>query len=509
MKIALINYLLEANFILITTGIIYYVFLHKEHSFQLKRVYILMSTLAAWGLPFVRLNYDNNTEPALADTIPILHLPPIQIGESQHIVNSISSIDVGLSLYVIVSCITLGAFLYQLLKIIQLSFHAKRLNEYPNSAVFMTELHPSFSFFRLIFINKSEVEDSNDKHQIIAHEKVHSQQWHSLDMMILYLTRAVFWFNPIIWLYKNSQQETHEYLVDQEIIKREDKSSYQQLLAQMTIRTIYASGNYFAKSQTIKRINMMNEKLKKTHWLKTSTAIAGFTLLSLMVACNDDLINVVDSAEMVADIPENAQMELDRLRAEYPDQKFNYIQVDAPSKSIDMDQIGIDPNTVQWMDVNKNENKVGLILVANDDFAQLVEHKKVADDVFDIVEDQPTPSGGMKAFYEYIGINLKYPIAAREAGVEGIVFVQFVIDTEGNVTEAKVVKGIGSGCDAEALRVIRNSPKWKPGMQRGKAVNVRMILPITYSLGNPATEESLDIKVEKIDENVEVDERKK
>ncbi|MBU2914735.1 energy transducer TonB, partial [Reichenbachiella agariperforans] len=60
-----------------------------------------------------------------------------------------------------------------------------------------------------------------------------------------------------------------------------------------------------------------------------------------------------------------------------------------------------------------------------------------------------------------------------------------------------------------ALRVIRNSPKWKPGMQRGKAVNVRMILPITYSLGNPATEESLDIKVEKIDENVEVDERKK
>ncbi|PIB37078.1 hypothetical protein BFP72_17540 [Reichenbachiella sp. 5M10] len=471
---------------------IYYVFLHNEHSFQLKRVYILISTMTAWTLPLVQLSFINSPAQAQANTAPVLYLPPIQIGESENIGNTIGSIDIVLSLYIIVSCIALGAFLYQLLKIIQLSLDAQRLNEYPNSTIFMTESHPSFSFFQLIFINKCEAEHARDKHQIIAHEKVHSQQWHSLDMIILYLSRAVFWFNPIIWFYKNSQQETHEYLVDQEIIKCEDKSSYQQLLAQMTIRTIYASGNYFAKSKTIKRINMMNEKLKKTHWLKTSTAIISFTLLSVVMACNDDIINVVDSAEMVAQIPENAQNELDRLRAEYPDQKFNYLQIDAPKNNIAIEELGIDPNTVQWIDVNKHENKIGLILVANENFEQLVEYKKSEDGIFDIVEDQPMPQGGMEEFYQYIAQNMKYPLAARDAGVEGIVFVQFIVDTEGNITEAQVLKGIGNGCDAEALRVVQNSQKWKPGMQDGKAVNVKMVLPITYKLGNTTTEDALE-----------------
>jgi len=68
-------------------------------------------------------------------------------------------------------------------------------------------------------------------------------------------------------------------------------------------------------------------------------------------------------------------------------------------------------------------------------------------------------------------------------GIEGKVFVQFVVDKKGNITEVMAVKGIGAGCDEEAIRVIRTSPKWKAGKQRGKAVKVRMILPITFKLG--------------------------
>lgn len=105
------------------------------------------------------------------------------------------------------------------------------------------------------------------------------------------------------------------------------------------------------------------------------------------------------------------------------------------------------------------------------------------DEVFTIVEDQPQPDGGMPAFYKFIGDKLKYPAQARRMGIEGKVFVQFVVDKNGNLTEVQAVKGIGAGCDEEAVRVIKSAPKWKPGKQRGRAVKVRMILPITFKLG--------------------------
>ena len=77
---------------------------------------------------------------------------------------------------------------------------------------------------------------------------------------------------------------------------------------------------------------------------------------------------------------------------------------------------------------------------------------------------------------------MKYPNQARRMGIEGRVFVQFVVDKDGQLTEIKAVKGIGAGCDEEAVRVLKSAPKWKPGKQRGRPVKVRMILPITFKL---------------------------
>ena len=79
---------------------------------------------------------------------------------------------------------------------------------------------------------------------------------------------------------------------------------------------------------------------------------------------------------------------------------------------------------------------------------------------------------------------MEYPSQARRMGIEGRVFVQFVVDKQGNVTEVQSVKGIGAGCDEEAERVLRESPKFKPGKQRGRPVKVRMVLPIIFKLSN-------------------------
>ena len=109
--------------------------------------------------------------------------------------------------------------------------------------------------------------------------------------------------------------------------------------------------------------------------------------------------------------------------------------------------------------------------------------EEVADEIFTIVEQQPAFPGGMGAFYQFVQKKMKYPSQARRMGIEGKVFVQFVVDKKGNITEVTAVKGIGAGCDEEAVRVIKSSPKWKAGKQRGKSVKVRMILPITFKLG--------------------------
>ena len=109
--------------------------------------------------------------------------------------------------------------------------------------------------------------------------------------------------------------------------------------------------------------------------------------------------------------------------------------------------------------------------------------EEVADEVFLIVEEPATPPGGMNAFYKYIGDNLKYPAQARRMGIEGRVYVQFVVDKDGTLTEVQAVKGIGAGCDEEAVRVIKNAPKWSPPKQRGKPVKQRIVVPIVFQLG--------------------------
>jgi len=113
----------------------------------------------------------------------------------------------------------------------------------------------------------------------------------------------------------------------------------------------------------------------------------------------------------------------------------------------------------------------------------VVEEKEEVDDIFSVVEETATPKGGMPAFYKYIGEKMKYPAQARRMGVEGKVFVQFVIGKDGSINDVKVIKGIGAGCDEEAARIIQASPAWNPGKQRGKAVRQRYTLPISFKLG--------------------------
>lgn len=115
---------------------------------------------------------------------------------------------------------------------------------------------------------------------------------------------------------------------------------------------------------------------------------------------------------------------------------------------------------------------------------EIEEEDEEADEIFTIVETQPEPVGGMKSFYEYVSKNLSYPGLARRNNIEGRVYIEFVVEKDGSLTDIKVIKGIGGGCDDEALRIIKEAPKWKPGKQRGRPVRVKMVLPIFFQLAD-------------------------
>lgn len=106
------------------------------------------------------------------------------------------------------------------------------------------------------------------------------------------------------------------------------------------------------------------------------------------------------------------------------------------------------------------------------------------EEIFVGVEQQPEYPGGEKAMYAFLGKNINYPAAATRANISGRVTVQFVVEKDGSIGTVKVLKGIGFGCDEEAMRVIKSMPKWSPGKQNGRAVRVYYTIPVMFQLSD-------------------------
>lgn len=112
------------------------------------------------------------------------------------------------------------------------------------------------------------------------------------------------------------------------------------------------------------------------------------------------------------------------------------------------------------------------------------EEDEVVEDnqIFVVVESMPEFPGGYDALMKYLSENIKYPSLAKEMGIKGRVFLSFVVEKDGSVTDVRVLRGIGGGCDEEAVRVVENMPKWKPGTQRNNPVRVQFNLPVKFTL---------------------------
>lgn len=187
------------------------------------------------------------------------------------------------------------------------------------------------------------------------------------------------------------------------------------------------------------------------------------------------------------------QSRLDELRLENPEDQYYYLQRENqivlhsrkewlfPQKELLIKYV----HNNKSAEANKNPKLMGVIV------------KKIKGDwreeEFMIIDEQPKPHEGFKALYTFVAENLKYPVQARKMGIEGKVFVEFIVDNDGKLINVKTIKGIGAGCDQEAVSVLKQAPKWIPGKVADMPVKVRMILPITYKL-SPSVKNSTKIE---------------
>ncbi len=176
----------------------------------------------------------------------------------------------------------------------------------------------------------------------------------------------------------------------------------------------------------------------------------------------------------------NREVVLDEEMVEITKQEEQKPQpVEVPKQTT---QIEIVQDDVETEDLNINADVQQDEVIEVYEAPEVIEDEVVEPEIFQIVEEMPSFPGGETKLMEYVAKNIKYPQIARETGIQGRVFVGFVVEPDGSISNVKLLRGIGGGCDEEAMRVIKSLPKWKPGKQRGKAVRVSYQIPVYFKL---------------------------
>jgi TonB family protein len=487
---AVINYFVEVNIGLTLFYTVYYFLFKKETDFRSARVYLMGSMVFSLLFPLLSIAPgDGSTSiiPSVSYYLPELvigYSPDVTVSTISKQTSAFSPFNGWAGLYASVTLIFLVHFCWQLIALIRFVrrapakwYQGSKLIETKNSV-------PSFSFFNWVVVGNVHQLDAHEKEQIIKHELVHVHRAHTADLIVAHLVRCFFWLNPISWSYKSALEEVHEFEADSETISPDTLFPYCRLLAKVALANEgFQIVHHFNKSLTLKRIEMMKMIKKQiSHW-KIALSIATAAACFVFVACQDQLVSELNKSTVsqVSNYPPHVIADMEKMKEKFPGEgKFSYVEGEENEVRSFLEKL---PNPQMILNTYMYKDR-GVIGVLTRDLSG-ISTTTDSREIFTVVEETAEPLEGIHKFYEHLAMQIKYPLEARQQKITGRVFVEFVVLQDGNLADFKVVKGIGGGCDEEALRVIASAPmKWKPGKQRGVAVNQRMVLPITFALDN-------------------------
>jgi TonB family protein len=299
-------------------------------------------------------------------------------------------------------------------------------------------LLPTSSFGRVVFWDETLPLSAAEAHQVLCHELAHVRQGHTYDRLLLELLRAVLWFNPFVHLCGRALALTHEFLADEAALRADSlvpsafspSRSYAHLLARQVATRLGFSiplAHTFSHSQTLRRIAMIQKTSPIRRW-KQWLALPLLAVLFVVVASG-------------------------RTAAQGG-------PVTAPKTTVVLEK-GTPPPPPKLV-VEQTPETPGK--------------------VYTYVEQMPQMPGGgnNKAIVDYIKSKLVYPNIAAADRKEGIVFVSFIVSKEGQVKDAKIIKGLSAEYDEAVIKAVQQLPRFTPGKQEGKAVDVSFTHPIQF-----------------------------
>ena len=446
-------YLIKINVALVLLYGFYRLTVSRDTFFGLRRLTLWLIYAVALMVPALNLEYwvrDTPTMESMANVYADTFYPVVVVKAQA---SGITWMDMLLGIYWVGVAVLSLRLVWQLFSIIRLAVISRK-QEVEGIMVHLLKGEGSpFSFFRWVFMYPSTLE-GKQLHEVMVHECTHVSGLHSLDTLFSELFSIACWFNPFAWLMKQEVRMNLEYLADESVLSDGNaRKSYQYHLLGLAYRQPNEStkiANNFNLLPLKKRIKMMNKRRTSEIGKAKYLLFAPLAGVLLMVS------NIESVAREIGEqIPEVAEVQQKAEQAKVEEAKAVEQAKQAAEKKV---------KTKPQTDTTKKK-KTWVCMP----------------------ETMPYFPGGREVLLKYLAANIKYPASAVKAKKQGRVIVTFIVQKDGSITHAKIAKSIDPELDAEALRVVKGMPKWTPGTQNGKPVNVKYTVPVKFSLQKDAT----------------------
>jgi len=475
-----VNFILESGVSLSVFAMIYILFLRRETFFKLNRLFLLSSVLFSVILPFLKFRIYDADPTILAEitVTPYRNLIEAVTVYGKDLSGSVEQAILSANLIILIYILGVTFFLGRFLLRIAVLYRLISKNQVQHLQGFYLvtinkELSP-FSFLKYVFVSSS-LQQNEDYPKMIAHELEHVKQGHTYDVIILEILSVFQWFNPFFWMMRRAIRENHEYLADQAVLKSGiNRGYYKKLLLNQCVGVQFEIANNFNYSLIKKRIKMMS-RIQSSRFAngKILFGLLAAAMLVIVFACEKKESFEIDPGRMQPPQEMKVSFVDGKLKIEGAEENLEKI------KSLFSDDSGFEIS----------DDSLGNILLVKKENKTTSLQKD--EPVFYIVEDMPEFPGGEGALRKFITNSVEYPDIAVKSGIQGKVYVSFIVKKDGSVANARIARGVDPSLDKEALRVINNLPKWKPGLQRGTPVNVNYTVPINFLLDPQPLKEDL------------------
>ena len=489
-------YLIKINVALMLLYGFYRLTVSRDTFFGLRRLTLWLIYAVALMVPALNLEYWVRDTPTMASMANVYAdtFYPVVVVKAQ--APSITWMDMLLGIYWAGVAVLSLRLVWQLFSIIRLAVISRK-QEVEGITVHLLRGEGSpFSFFRWVFMYPSTLED-RQLHEVMVHECTHVSGLHSLDTLFSELFSIACWFNPFAWLMKQEVRMNLEYLADESVLSDGNaRKSYQYHLLGLAYRQPKDStkiANNFNLLPLKKRIKMMNKRRTSEIGKAKYLLFAPLAGALLMVSNIESVAREIgEQIPEVAEVQQKAEQALNTDVTVANPMAKEVIEVMNPAEAEEMEADKAAEAELTKAEEAKTEEAKAVeqakqnaeVKVKNKAQADTTKKKKSWDC---IPETMPYFPGGQELLLKYLAVNIKYPASAVKAKKQGRVIVTFIVQKDGSVTHAKIAKSIDPELDAEALRVVRGMPKWIPGTQLGKPVNVKYFLPVKFSLQKDAT----------------------